>query len=160
MTKGELAQRILKMLGVNTRFSEASPEEVADVLRYTEDWMTANSAIGRRIGWAESPDDDPDPDADTGIPNWAVMGVTGSVAAMCAPYFGKEASPSILRNAANGMRTITARTVEVQEVQYPGRMPKGNHSNPYWNKYYNPADRIRTNNDFLSDEGDDPITSS
>lgn len=160
MTKGELAERILKMLGVNTRFSEASPEEVADVLRYTEDWMTANSAVGRRIGWAESDDNDPDPGDDTGIPGWAVMGVTASVAMMCAPYFGKEASPTIARNAAMGMATITNRTIEIQPVQYPGRMPRGSvQRGPHGPRFYHPEDRIITHNDFLSDEGDDPITS-
>ena len=159
MTKGELAERILRMLGVNTRFSEATPDEIQDVLRYTEDWMASNSAIGRRIGWSESSDDSPDPDDETGIPNWSTMGVTASIALMVAPYFGKEASPTIARTAALGMSTISARTVEVQDVQYPRRMPRGGNSSLYGNKFYQPADRIQTSNDFLSDEGDDPITS-
>lgn len=159
MTKGELAQRILKILGINTRTSEASPEEVEDMLLYIEDWMSANSAIGRRIGFYLATGV-PDPDDEAGIPNWAVMGVTNSVAKMVAPYYGKPADPTIISNAAAGMQTISARTVEVQCVQYPRNMPRGTgNKTPYGPNYYRQEDRIRTFNDYLTDEGDEPITS-
>lgn len=76
MTKSELANRILMLLGVNTRTASASPEEIQDVLKYLNDWMMANDAVGRRLGWTvgEVPADD------AGIPDWAVLGVTNSVA--------------------------------------------------------------------------------
>ncbi|HHZ96925.1 MAG TPA: hypothetical protein EYN67_15545, partial [Flavobacteriales bacterium] len=59
LTKGEVAQRILRLIGINTRFSAASPEEVQDTLQYTEDWLLANNAMGRRLGYIQS----------SGIPN-------------------------------------------------------------------------------------------
>lgn len=159
MTKGELAQKILKMLGINTRFSEADPDEVKDVIGYINDWMLSHNAVGQRIGWNQA-DGTPDPEDDAGIPDWSVMGVTNSVAIMIAPYFDKQVHPAMSRSAAIGMQTITNRTVEVQPVQYPERMPRGHaQSNPFGNQYYHPSNRIRTNNDFLTDEGDDPITS-
>jgi len=159
MTKGDLAQKILKLLGVNTRFSEATPDEQQDVLGFMEDWMLSQNAVGKRIGYNQA-DGSVDPDDEAGIPDWAVMGVTYSVAEMVAPYFDKQVHPGIPRAAALGMQTIANRTVEVQPVQYPNRMPRGKaQGTPYAPKYYQPADRIITSNDFLTDEGDEPITS-
>lgn len=161
MNKGDLADRILKLLGVNTRLSSASPEEIQDTLINLEDWMLSNNAVGRRLGWAQSADPTaPDPDEEAGIPDWSVMGVVNAAALYMCPYFGKDPHPILIRNAKDGMRTIITRTVEVQDVQYPRRFPRG-HANgsPYGWKYWPQADRIRTFNDFLSDEGDDPITS-
>lgn len=159
MTKGELADKILKLIGVNTRFSAATPEEVQDTIGYMEDWMMANNAVGRRIGYNQA-SGDIDPNDEAGIPDWSVMGVTNSVAMMIAPYFDKQIHPGIASSAMMGMQTITNKTVEVQEVQYPGRMPRGHaQGTPYGQKFYHPVDRIRTHNDFLTDEGDEPITS-
>lgn len=159
MTKGELADRILKAIGVNTRFSSATPEETSDVIRMTEDWILSNNAVGRRIGYNVAAGDF-DPDDDAGIPDWSVLGVTYSVAEMACAYFEKQYTPSMLRLASQGMQTITNKTVEVQDVQYPPRMPRGYaQRGPFGWRYYQPADRVRTNNDFLSDSGDDPITS-
>lgn len=158
MTKGELANRILKLLGVNTRFSEADPQEVQDTLEYLEDWMLANNAVGRRIGWIQS-DGTPDPGQEAGIPDWATMGVTNSVALYVAPYFEKQPNPMIQRSAQLGMQTISNCTVEVQDVQYPRRMPRGQANGSPWDfKYYHPENRVVTKNDYLTDEGDDPVT--
>lgn len=158
MTKRELANRILTLLGINTRTSEATPEEVEDVLGHLQDWMLSNNAIGRRIGWVVS-DSPPDPEEESGIPDWAVMGVSNSVALYLAPYFEKAPNPQIAMNAAYGMQTIAAMTVEVQQVQYPRRMPRGQaSSHPYGPKYFYPENRIVTGGDYLTDEGDDPIT--
>ena len=159
MTKGELANRILKLIGVNTRFSEATPDEVQDTLVNLEDWMLANNAVGRRIGWIQSADTSkPDPDEDAGIPDWSVMGVTNSMALYVGPYFDKQPNPIIARNATIGMQTIVNKTVEYQPVQYPRRMPRGSSTYPFGPKYYHPENRVVTHNDYLSDEGDDPIT--
>lgn len=159
MTKGELADRILKLLGVNTRMSEANPTEVSDTLIYMEDWALANNAVGRRLGWVQAADtSNPDPSEDAGIPDWSVMGVTNSMAVYMAPYFDKQLSPAIIRNATIGMQIIVNRTVEVQPVQYPRRMPRGSSGHPFGPKYFQHTDRIVTHQDYLTDEGDDPIT--
>ncbi len=159
MTKGELAQRILRAIGVNTRFSDANPTEIEDVLYMAEDWMLANNAMGRRIGWVIA-DGVPDPDDPAGIPEWAVLGATYGIAELVCPYFGKQMTPDMLRLKAQGMQTITNRTTEVQTVQYPRRFPRGQaNGSPFDWKYYQPVDRIITKPDFLTDEGDDPITS-
>lgn len=158
MTKGDLAQKILKLIGVNTRFSEADPGEVQDVLGYLEDWMMAHNAVGKRIGYNQA-DGTVNPGDDAGIPDWSVMGVTNSVAMMIAPYFEKQIHPGIAQSAMIGMQTITNKTIEVQPVQYPGRMPIGSaQRGPFDQRYYHPVQRIRTHNDFLTDEGDEPIT--
>jgi hypothetical protein len=158
MTKGDLANRILNLIGINTRFVEADPGEIQDTLKYMEDWILANNATGRRIGYIVS-DGEPDASEDSGIPGWAVMGVTNSVAISVAPYFEKQVHPGISRNASMGMQTIANRTVEAEEVQYPSRFPRGqgNHTT-HGRKYYHPEDRIITHNDFLSDENDTPVT--
>jgi hypothetical protein len=159
MTKGDLANRILKLIGVNTRTSSASSSEIQDTLINLEDWMLANNAVGRRIGWAQAADTSkPDPADDANIPDWSVMGVVNSMAIYIAPYFDKQVHPAIPVNARIGMQTITNRTVEIQPVQYPSRMPRGKAAGPYGLKYYHPADRIVTHQDYLTDEGDDPIT--
>jgi len=56
------------------------------------------------------------------------------------------------------MQTIVNRTVEYQPVRYPRRMPRGHSTYPFGPKYYHPENRVVTHNDYLSDEGDDPIT--
>jgi hypothetical protein len=158
MTKGELASRVLKLIGVNSRFAEADPSETQDTLKYMEDWILANNAVGRRIGYIVS-DGEPQATEDSGIPGWAVMGVTNSVAMYVAPYFEKMIHPAIPRNASMGMQTIANRTAEAEPVQYPGRFPRGqgNHG-LYGAKYYHPYERVITHNDFLSDENDTPVT--
>lgn len=157
MTKGELASKILKIIGINTRFSEATPEEVQDTLGYLEDWMLANNAIGRRLGYNQS--GELNPEDESGVPDWAVMGVTWSVAIMAAVHFGKQALPDMYRFAGQGMATIAAKTIEAQPVQYPSGFPRGQaQGTAYGPKYYHPTDRIVTGGDFLTDEGDEPIT--
>lgn len=145
-------------MGVNTRLSEASPEEIEDTINHTQDWMLSNNAIGRRLGWVIH-DGTPDPDQDSGIPNWADMGVVNSMAIYLAPYFNKPIHPSWQINAGIGMQTISSRTVEVQNIQYPAGFPRGKaNTRPYGPKYYHPDNRIVTGGDYLTDEGDDPIT--
>lgn len=159
MTKRELANRILTLLGINTRSSSADSEEIADTIKHTEDWMLSNNAVGRRIGWVVS-SGEPDPDQESGIPDWAVMGVANSMALYMAPYFEKvSVHPSIAMNASLGMQTIASMTVEVQPVQYPSRFPRGQvNQHPHGPRYYQPEDRITTGGDYLTDEGDDTIT--
>ena len=158
LTKGELAQRILKLIGVNTRFSEASPEETQDTLGYLEDWMLATNAMGRRLGYFIS-SGTPDPAESSGIPDWSVMGVTNSVAMYIAPYFEKQIHPSIPLNAALGMQAISDNTVEIATIQYPNRMPMGQgNRTTYGQHYFHKSDRISTDGDYLSDDGGDIIT--
>ena len=157
MTKQKLANQILTLLGINTRTSSAEPEEIEDTLRHTEDWILAQNAVGRRIGWIEN-GETPDPEQETGLPKWAVMGVVNSMAIYLAPYFEKVANQEVVRNAAIGMQTIAAKTVEIQEVQYPRRFPRGQANGVPWGpKYYHPENRVVTGGDYLTDEGDDPI---
>ena len=151
MTKGELASRILKLIGVNTRFSEGSPEEVQDVLGYLEDYMLASNAIGRRLGYHQA-DGVPNPNEESGVPDWAVMGITNAMAIYVAPYFDKQVHPAIARNASQGMATIQSKTAQVLPVQYPSRFPRGSAQGGA--KYYQPSDRIQTSNDFLTDDGE------
>ncbi len=160
MTKAELANRILTAIGVNARTSSATQDEVQDTLKMAEDWLLSNNAIGRRIGYIVS-DGEPDPSEETGLPDWAVLGVVYSVAEMACSYFEKQYTPSMMRIAAQGMQTIANRTVELQDVQYPRRFPRG-HANgsPYAGAYYYPENRIVTHNDYLTDEGDDPVSTS
>lgn len=159
MTKGELANRILKAIGVNTRTSEADPQEVSDVIEMIQDWMLSESANGVRLGYVVS--ESPDPNEEAGIPDWSVLGVVYSVAEQACTYFEKQYTPSMARLARNGMQTITNRTVEVQPVQYPARFPRGmNQGNPYGPQYYHPENRVVTQPDYLTDEGDDPVTTT
>lgn len=161
ITKGKLAERIHKALGLNSRFTDAEPDQVLDTLNTVNDWMSTENGVGRRLGWnSNDPNTPANPDEETGIPDWAIQGVVYSCAILVASYFDKQPSQAIYSAAAQGMQTIAARTIEYQEVQYPNRMPlgQGNRS-PYGSTYYRQADRIRTDNDFLKDEGGEVITS-
>jgi len=156
ITKVELANKILKILGLNSRFTDAAPEQVKDVIGYAQDWFLSQNAQGMRLGWVigDNVEDE------TGIPDWSIMGSTYSIAVMIAPYFDKNLAPSIHEMAAQGMQTITTQTIAFQRVQYPNRMPRGTgNQTTYTNKYYRQADRITTNGDFLEDEGGSIITS-
>jgi hypothetical protein len=159
--KGGLARRIHKALGLNTRFVEADPTQVIDTLTTVNDWMMSENGIGRRLGWnADSPNVDPDPEDETGLPDWAVLGVTYNCALVVAPYFDKEPSQLIVSTAMRGMQTIVQRTIELQTVQYPCGMPRGQgNRTTYGNRYFTKQDRIETFNDFLKDEGGEVITS-
>jgi len=160
ITKADLASRIHKALGVNTRFTEATPEQVSDTLDTVNDWMLSQNGLGVRLGWIEVTGGAPDPNEDTGIPSWANQGVVYSCAQLVAAYFDKQITQIILSAATQGMQTILSRTVEYQEVYRPDRAPRGTgNRTTYSNKYYRHCDRIQTSNDFLTDEGDDPITS-
>lgn len=159
LTKGEVAQRILKLIGVNTRFSSASPEEIQDTLQYTEDWLLANNAIGRRLGYVQS-SGIPKPEEESGLPDWSIMGVTNSIASYIAPYFDKQPHPDVAVNAAIGMQTIADETVDIATIQYPNRMPLGQgNRTTYGQHYYRKTDRIATDGDFLEDDGSEIITS-
>lgn len=161
ITKAKLADRIHKALGVNTRFTEAEPDQVVDTLNTVNDWMNSEGGIGRRLGWIETPDDeDPDPSEETGLAPWALQGVVYSCAELVAEYFQKQVTMVISKAAARGMQTISARTAYIARVQYPCRMPRGAaNSSPYGPNYYRYCDSIQTSNDFLEDEGGDLITS-
>ena len=156
ITKSTLANRILRLIGVNTRFVEAAPEQVIDVLHYVDDWMMANDGMGRRLGWPQN--DDPDPDTETNLPNWAVMGVTNSVAVYVCPYFEKQIHPSLMINSAIGMQTISDNTVSNSTIQFPNTMPLGQgNRTTYGQRYYRKDDRISTEGDFLEDDSDSII---
>ena len=156
ITKGTLANRILRLIGVNTRFVEAAPEQVIDVLHYVDDWMMANDGMGRRLGWPQN--DEPDPDTLTNLPNWAVMGVTNSVAVYVCPYFEKQIHPSLMINSAIGMQTISDNTVSNSIIQFPNTMPLGQgNRTTYGQRYYRKDDRISTEGDFLEDDSDSII---
>jgi len=156
ITKGTLANRILRLIGVNTRFVEAAPEQVIDVLHYVDDWMMANDGMGRRLGWPQN--DEPDPDTLTNLPNWAVMGVTNSVAVYVCPYFEKQIHPSLMINSAIGMQTISDNTVSNSTIQFPNTMPLGQgNRTTYGQRYYRKDDRISTEGDFLEDDSDSII---
>ena len=106
MTKATLADRIHKALGINTRFTEAEPDQVIDTLNTVNDWMNSEGGMGRRLGWIETPqDEDPDPNEETGLPPWAIQGVVYSCAELVAAYFDKAITPLILKGAAAGMQT-------------------------------------------------------
>ncbi len=157
-TKGELAELVAKYLGISSRTSSATPEEIQDIIDYMDSWAAAQNAIGRRIGYSFA---SKDPNTESGIPDWAEQGVWASVAVMMCPYFEKTASPELNAMARAGMNTIYDETIELQEVQYPNRMPVGTGSrwNTYGPRYYRKSDRISTDGDFLEDEGGDVITS-
>lgn len=161
ITKADLADRIHKALGVNSRFTEASPDQVTDTLNTVNDWMNSEGGIGRRLGWIETAQgDDPDPSEETGLPPWSIQGVVYSCAELVANYFDKEPTMAIMRAAAQGMQTITARTVYIGRVKYSRRMPRGQaNSSPWGPNYYRHCDSIQTSNDYLEDEGGDLITS-
>lgn len=161
ITKAKLADRIHKALGINTRFTEATPDQVIDTLTTVNDWMNSEGGIGNRLGWVEtSSEDDPDPSEETGLPSWAINGVVYSCAILVASYFDKTPTQMVVKGASDGMQTILARSASYQPVQYPGRMPLGSgNRSVYGPKFYNYTDRIQTSNDFLEDEGGDPITS-
>ena len=157
ITKGTLANRVLRLMGVNTRFVEASPEQVIDTLHYADDWMMANDGVGRRLGWAQS--DEPSPDEETNLPNWALMGVTNSMAIYMCPFFEKQIHPSLMINSSIGMQTIADNTVENATIQFPNTMPLGQgNRTTYGQRYYRKVDRISTDGDFLEDDSGSIIT--
>ena len=159
ITKGKLAERIHKALGVNTRFTEASPDQVIDTLQTVNDWMNSEGGIGRRLGWVETDQgEDPNPEEETGLSPWAVQGVVYSCAILVASYFDKQASQAIYTAASSGMQTILARTAFVKRVRYPNGMPMGaGNKSPYGPNFYDYCEPIQTSNDFLEDEGGDFI---
>lgn len=159
MTKAELAQRVLRLIGVNSRFKSATPEEVQDVLIYADDLLLALDGTGTRLGWVAD-DGTPDPTQETGLPDWAILGITNSLAITVAPYFEKPIHPSIPRNASIGMQTIMNKTVQNEPIQYPARMPRGQGNRTlYGNRWYPPTDPIITDGDYLTDSGGEVITS-
>jgi hypothetical protein len=117
--------------------------------------MMAQNGIGNRLGFNFSDN----PDDESNIPDWAMLGVINSVAISICPYFEKPIHPALVKNATVGMRTISSITAEVAPVQKPNTMPVGSGNHPiYSNQYNRKEDRVITSNDFLRDDGDDIVT--
>lgn len=157
-TKGQIAELAAKQLGISTRTKEASPEEIQDIVDFMESWAASTNAIGMRVGYTF--EENPKSTTESGIPNWAERGFWSSIAVEMCPYFGRQATAEMIKAQRSGLQTITNETVMVKEYQYPERMPTGS-GDPYrvyGQRYYRNADRIRTDGDFLEDEGGDTIT--
>lgn len=158
-TKGQLAEMAARALGVSTRTKSASPEEIQDIIHFMESWAAATNAVGKRVGY--SFEDEPSADTESGIPNWAEQGFWASTAVLMCPYYNKQSSAELIKAQMQGMQTITNETVMVKEYQYPDRMPVGS-GDPYriyGHRRFPKTDPIRTDGDFLEDEGGDTITS-
>lgn len=156
-TKGKIAELAAKQLGITTRTSSATPEELQDIIDFMDTWAASQNAIGRRVGYNFTGND---PNTESGLPDWAEQGFWASVAVMMCPYFEKSATAELQAMARVGMATIYNETIAQQEVKYPNRMPVGTGSrwNTWGPRYYRSADRVETDGDWLQDEGGSVIT--
>lgn len=151
MTKGELAQDALGMIGVNTRTSDANAEELQATIRTMDRFLRSQSARSIQLGYDYSSQD---PTTDSLLPAWAEQWVVASVAKLMCPFFGTNATPELMQAIAAGKLTIDQRTIQIPKVQAPRGMPLGTGYAPYGCTRAYPAERLEGDDgQFL--EGDD-----
>ena len=156
MKKGKLVDLAFKKIGINTRTQSATPEETEDALYYLEMMITQWNGNGIRLGYAI--EEEPQAETESNIPSWANEGVFLALAYRLTSHFEKPIPQTLVAEANAAMATIFAKTAQVNEIEYPARMPKGSGNyTVHRGKFYQPTDLIQTGGDFLADDGDDLV---
>lgn len=128
ITKGSIALKALRKAGIasSTSLTEPEPEAVQDALSDLEDLATQLDADGVRVGFMlADPEYGPDPDDDSGLPDWAVKGFVGKLAESILIDNLRPVPQALLKYIAEGMRTIKAKTVYVPTLERRNDMPVG-----------------------------------
>lgn len=151
-TKGELVEAALRKAGIasNATLTNIEPESMQDALNDLELMMLDLDANGIRLGYALS--DDPMPDDEHRLPDWAVSPVMYNLAVYILPDYLREATPTIAARAAHGMQTLIKAFANksTPSFQYKNGFPMGSGNVLYRRvgvRYFHIAPKIEVEND-------------
>lgn len=136
-TKLQHITNAYKWLTISGITSNPSPNELVDGLEMLEDMM--HELQSRNICSSYVFEDMPDPNTDSGIDSAFNTATATNLALRLANYFGKEALPTLQRQASQSMSNWSARTGKVNQITPPNRQPRGSGSTfrfPRWVRYY------------------------
>lgn len=94
-------------------------------------WQKKNIATGYNF------EDEPDPNSPHNVPIEYWSAYESNLAMSLLSDFGKQATPTLMFEAAGSLSALYAATAQTTQVQYPNRQPvgKGNRFNR-WQRYY------------------------
>lgn len=114
---------------------EASAEEIVSIIRRLDALMRTLEAAGIRLGYNfPTAIGNSDPNDESGIPDYAVLGISGRLAQDFAPGLAKRMTPDQRRKQAEAWNVITANTCVVPETRLPRSTPRG--SGSHWNAWF------------------------
>lgn len=141
LTKGEHVIRAYAALRISGLTTAANPEEVNLGLSELEDMM--NEFRSRNICSSYVFEDDVDPNTDSEINDEFNNATQKCLAIRLAPYFGKEVSQSLMRQATQAVSNWSARSGKINMIQPSNRQARGSGNtfrNLSFNRFYRKAD--------------------
>lgn len=128
-TAGDVASRALKLILVEAADSPLEPDEYSDALDALNSFMAGLEADGIRLGYSRVCNVS---DIVT-VPDGAIRGVVSNLAIELAPMFGGKVSATLVKQAAEGKKTLYKYGVRVGQARYPGLLPMGVANDYCWN---------------------------
>jgi hypothetical protein len=153
--KGQIVEAAFEELALAGYTFDITPDETTTALRKLEAMMAMWGATkGIRIGY--NADSDPDPDQDSGVPDWALEGVFLNLSIRLAAGFGKPVpatTAATAKDAFDGILSLCSS--RIPEMQFAGNLPAGSGWKPYGGYprpfIKTPVDRLTTGEDGLLD---------
>ena len=137
LTKGEHVIRAYSALRISGLTTDANPEEVNLGLSELEDMM--NEFRSRNICSSYVFEDDVDPNTDSEINDEFNNATQKCLAIRLAPYFGKEISQALMRQANQAVSNWSARSGKTNMIQPSNRQARGSGNtfrNLSFNRFY------------------------
>lgn len=150
LTKVEHILRAYSAIRISGLTSKPTPEEITTGLDELEDMMSEFQT--RNICSSYFFEDEPDPNTDSGIDTSYNNATQKCLAVRLAPYFGKEASPTLMRQATQALSNWSARTGKTNMIRPPSRQPRGSGNTfrfPVWIRFYRIEDGAPVSCDTL-----------
>ena len=137
LTKGEHVIRAYAALRISGITVDASPNDVITGLSELEDMMSEFRS--RNICSSYVFEDDIDPNTDSEISSEFNNATQKCLAIRLAPYFGKEASMLLQKQANQGLSNWSARSGKTNMISPSNRQPRGSGNTyrfPNWIRFY------------------------
>lgn len=120
-TAGEVAQRALKKILVQSGDAPLQPDEYADFFEDMNHYMSALEATGIRLGYTNV---DNVSDEMT-VPPGAIRGIIANMAVEAASDYNVSVSPSLGRQAQEGLKAMRRLGQNLGRSFYPQNLPRG-----------------------------------
>jgi hypothetical protein len=118
-TAGDLISRALKLILVEAGDSPLQPDEYADGIDILNSYMAGLESDGLRLGYNRVCN----VSDIVNVPDGAMRGIAANLAMDLAPTFGGKVTGALVKQAADGLKTLYRMGVKVGETQYPGTLP-------------------------------------
>lgn len=151
-TKRQLINQSYGMFGLTSYAFSLTPEQLETAILLLDSMMAAWATTeGIRIGYNQSSTPgQTDPDQDSGVPDFANMGVSFKLSELLAGTIGKAIQPAMLVIGKNAYDSLLswAMSHSIPEMQYARNTPRGSGNKPYQGApsgvFFAVADRLDT----------------